>query len=576
MKTKLTFLFLVAMLLASSLIHAQAPNSFNYQAVLRDGSGNLITSGLAQMRFTIRTGSANGTVQYQETETATVNQFGLVNHTVGTGTVVSGTMAGVSWASGNKYLQVEVNTGGGFVDLGAQQLVSVPFAMYSANSGGGNWTKNGNNIHNANSGYVGIGTTSPSYPLDLRNASNIEPLKIKGSAQEGRAILLEPGGAGSSYELFIKSTGMEFCENGAGCARLFIANGGNVGIGTGSPNAKLTVQTDFAQGYGFLHRNQGIEVGTYIGAGAGWFGTRTNQRLSFFTNNSAEQVTLLQNGNFGIGTNNPSSRLTAIGASNAGATPTVRGETNGTGGGTTTAAPTGVLGIVNSTNGGSWSAGVRGINNSNQFAGVGVLGITLGTGAGIVGIGGRSIEGNGSFYNIGNGQFTGVLAKGGGSFKIDHPLDPENKYLYHSFVESPDMMNIYNGNIQTDADGRAVVTLPDWFEPLNRDFRYQLTVIGSFSQVMIERKVEDGQFTIRSSEPGVEVSWQVTGIRQDKFANANRIEVEVEKSAEEKGKFFHPELYGKSIEFQAPVPSGPILDAHKHQEATPFSATENK
>ncbi|MGH9844628.1 MAG: hypothetical protein ACREEM_38400 [Blastocatellia bacterium] len=69
----------------------------------------------------------------------------------------------------------------------------------------------------------------------------------------------------------------------------------------------------------------------------------------------------------------------------------------------------------------------------------------------------------------------GTLSKGGGSFKIDHPLDPENKYLYHSFVESPDMMNIYNGVVTLDETGQAEVELPDYFSALNRDFRYQFT-----------------------------------------------------------------------------------------------------
>ena len=64
----------------------------------------------------------------------------------------------------------------------------------------------------------------------------------------------------------------------------------------------------------------------------------------------------------------------------------------------------------------------------------------------------------------GNVDVDGNLSKAGGSFKIDHPLDPANKYLYHSFVESPDMMNIYNGNATTDAQGSAIVQLPEWFE----------------------------------------------------------------------------------------------------------------
>ena len=148
----------------------------------------------------------------------------------------------------------------------------------------------------------------------------------------------------------------------------------------------------------------------------------------------------------------------------------------------------------------------------------------------------------------GDVAITGNLSKGGGSFKIDHPLDPANKFLYHSFVESPDMMNIYNGNVVTDGSGLAVVTLPDWFEALNRDFRYQLTVIGQFAQAVVAQKVANGQFVIRTDKPGVEVSWQITGIRQDAWANAHRIPVEENKNGQERGHYLHPELYGHSGE----------------------------
>lgn len=144
----------------------------------------------------------------------------------------------------------------------------------------------------------------------------------------------------------------------------------------------------------------------------------------------------------------------------------------------------------------------------------------------------------------GNATVKGTLTKGGGSFKIDHPLDPESKYLYHSFVESPDMMNIYNGNVVTDDKGLAEVVLPEWFEALNRDFRYQLTVIGRFAQAIIEDEVANNRFTIRTNVAFVKVSWQVTGIRQDAFANANRIPVEERKSPTDQGRFLHPEAFG--------------------------------
>jgi hypothetical protein len=114
---------------------------------------------------------------------------------------------------------------------------------------------------------------------------------------------------------------------------------------------------------------------------------------------------------------------------------------------------------------------------------------------------------------------------------IDHPLDPDNKTLQHSFVESPDMMNVYNGNAVLDESGQAVVTLPAYFEALNREFRYQLTCIGGYAPVYIADKVKDNSFRIAGGSAGLEVSWQVTGIRQDTYAREHPILVEMDKPA---------------------------------------------
>jgi len=124
-------------------------------------------------------------------------------------------------------------------------------------------------------------------------------------------------------------------------------------------------------------------------------------------------------------------------------------------------------------------------------------------------------------------------------------------------VESPDMMNIYNGNVTTDADGFAVVTMPDWFEALNGDFRYQLTAVGQFAQAMVASKIKDGKFTIRTDKPNVEISWQVTGIRHDAWAKAHRIPTEEIKPPNEQGKYLHPELFGAGPEKQV----GAVSDA---------------
>jgi hypothetical protein len=141
---------------------------------------------------------------------------------------------------------------------------------------------------------------------------------------------------------------------------------------------------------------------------------------------------------------------------------------------------------------------------------------------------------------------SGNLSKAGGSFKIDHPVDPADKYLSHSFVESPDMMNIYNGVTRLDAKGEAWVALPEWFEALNSDFRYQLTAIGRPQpRLYIAQEISANRFKIAGGKSGAKVSWQVTGIRQDAYARAHRIQVEEEKPAAAKGFYLHPELFGQ-------------------------------
>jgi trimeric autotransporter adhesin len=200
-------------------------------------------------------------------------------------------------------------------------------------------------------------------------------------------------------------------------------------------------------------------------------------------------------------------------------------------------------------------------------------------GAGIFGLGGGAIEGGccadgaGGFFEGGSNNFqgdgidaltgggwagnfsgsinvSGTIFAGTKDFKIDHPLDPANKYLLHASVESSEMMNIYTGNITTDGQGEASVQLPDWFEVLNTDFRYQLTVIGQFAQAIVAREIQNGAFAIRTSAPNVKVSWQVTGVRQDAFAKANPLVVEQEKEPRLRGFYIHPELYGAPAEKQ--------------------------
>jgi hypothetical protein len=146
----------------------------------------------------------------------------------------------------------------------------------------------------------------------------------------------------------------------------------------------------------------------------------------------------------------------------------------------------------------------------------------------------------------GDVEIYGELHKSGGGFRIDHPADPANKYLTHSFVESPTRSNLYDGTVVLDDSGAAEVELPGWFEELNTDFRYQLTAVGGPApELHVGRTVENGRFAIAGGSPGLTVSWQVTGTRQDPWARANPMPVESDKPEHEQGRYLHPELYGQ-------------------------------
>ena len=199
------------------------------------------------------------------------------------------------------------------------------------------------------------------------------------------------------------------------------------------------------------------------------------------------------------------------------------------------------------------AAAVQGNNVDNGY---GVLAFSA-TGTALFAQGGaNAAQLQGNVTITGNATVSGTLSKGGGSFKIDHPLDPSNKYLSHSFVESPDMMNVYNGNATLDGSGDAWITLPDWFEALNREFRYQLTAIGAPGpNLYVATKVTGNRFKIGGGAAGGEVSWQITGIRKDAWANAHRIRVEEEKPSTERGSYLHPKEHGQP-EWAAPASDG--------------------
>lgn len=202
-----------------------------------------------------------------------------------------------------------------------------------------------------------------------------------------------------------------------------------------------------------------------------------------------------------------------------------------------------------------------GVEGSSPY-GVGVSGL-----GGEVGVSGRASNyGVGAFNSrntnaaylasdccagwfTGQVHITGPLTKGGGGFLIDHPLHPAERFLSHSFVESAEMKNMYDGVVVLNDNGQATVGLPDWFEALNTDLRYQFTAVGSPApNLHIARELADRSFEIAGGRPMMRVCWQVTGVRRDAWAKAYPLNVDEEKSADERGRYLNPEVHDQPID----------------------------
>ena len=137
-------LFLFTIHCSLFTLHAQAPQSFNYQAVARDNSGNILANKSVSLRISLLQGSTTGASVYSETHAVSTDNTGIINIAIGGGTVVSGTFANIDWSTGTYFVKVELDATGGstYALVGTSQLLSVPYAMYADNL---NLSRNGKN-----------------------------------------------------------------------------------------------------------------------------------------------------------------------------------------------------------------------------------------------------------------------------------------------------------------------------------------------------------------------------------------------------------------------------------------------
>jgi hypothetical protein len=437
-----------------------------------------------------------------------VPELGSNNSFSGTEHFVGNTGIGAV-PSGNGYTPLSV---GGATSFGTW------LALSNTSAGGHTW-----NIISAGSGNAeGAGN------LGITDLTGKSTIWLEGNTNTGN--LSATGNLGGAT-LVVTST--------AGAA---IIDADGFGKNAGGPTPGLR--------FGGGSSGEGIASNRVIGA--------TKFGLDFYTEFAA-RMSILQNGQVGIGTQNPGAGLAVV--SNVATATGIHAQAGNAASGSNQNGGTGLeafggsgdLSTNATANGGAGITADGGLavnfgGDGGDFTGsANVADDAFGGGDGIVAIVGSSALGSfapdAGFFS---GQITVTQGVNGsvGVLQMDHPLDPANKLLQHAAVESPDMKNIYDGNITTDAAGEAVVELPDYFEALNRDFRYQLTVIGQFAQAIVASKIANNRFIVHTDKPNVEVSWQVTGIRKDPWANAHRVTVEPTKTALYQGRYLHPELYG--------------------------------
>jgi len=300
------------MLVVINNAKAQVPQGMNYQAIARDASGNPILNSNICLRFTIHSGSGSGTIQYQETDAVTTNSFGLVTIKVGMGTVVQGTFNTIPWSAGNQYMQAEMDISGActtWVDMGASELLSVPYAMYAAAGAGGPTGPTGANGATGLAGATGAnGVTGANGATGAQGLTGLTGTTGANGATGSTGLTGANGSTGAQGPTGLAgATGANGATGAQGSTGLTGATGANGA--TGAPGSTGLTGATGAQGPTGLTGATGAQGATGATGAANINGT-TDYVIKFTGATTGGNSLLYDNGtHVGIGTTSPLNKL---------------------------------------------------------------------------------------------------------------------------------------------------------------------------------------------------------------------------------------------------------------------------
>eukprot|EP00913_Durusdinium_trenchii_P006224 g5836.t1 len=436
-------------------------------------------------------------------------------------------------------------------------------------------------------GFVGVGESNPTIPLAIRAPGAIDPVGITMNSPLGGTRAMEfqtadadgdlttrvilRGGDPADFQTYSGASGSELL-------RLHVeGSNGHLGLGRepsfnldiGPADDRFSVDLDSVPGvvqFGNLTTSVNTlsmasrgDAEIVIDSNGSSSGKEFSVRRHAVGGLGQELLRVQENGRIAMGEVDPGnttlhvdagSRATAIIADNAlpGAVTILARSTASTG-----AAVAGEFSVDSNT-----GTAVHAEADSNSGITYGVRGITNSTDAGAAGVRGEAPS-TGSGYGV-YGQATNAAAfgvyangrlgsSGTKSFMIDHPLDPANKFLLHYSTESPEVLNSYSGAVVIGPNGSAWVQLPDYFDAINTDARYQLTPIGAAAPMLhVAVEAENNEFQIAGGVPGMKVSWEVKAKRADAFVTTFGAPVEREKRGAERGRYLQPLIHGQPEE----------------------------